>query len=82
MFNIENNIDRMIIRKYLSIAQQNQEIRRTRVVTNDILEEALVTWALQKQHQRLIVSSKIIQEQERRFAERLGLKKIPEFSKG
>ena len=34
--------------KYLSVAQQDQEIRRTRVVTNDILEEALVTWVLQK----------------------------------
>ena len=67
--------------KYLSIAQQDQEIRRTRVVTNDVLEEVFVTWVLQKQHQCLIISSKTIQEQERWFAEWLELKKIPEFSK-
>ena len=68
--------------KYLSISWQDQEIRRTHVVTNEVLEEALVTWVLQKQHQRLVVSSEAIQEQGRRFAERLGLEKIPEFSKG
>ena len=68
--------------KYLSISHQDQEIRRTRVVTNEVLEESLVTWVLQKQHQRLIVSSEAIQEQGRRFAERLGLEKILEFSKG
>jgi hypothetical protein len=67
--------------KFLSLSKQDQHIRRIHVVTNDVLEEALVTWVLQKQHQQLLFHMRFLSEKGRQFAEQLSLSNsAPQFS--
>src|SRR5436309_9324266 len=58
---------------FLNLPIQDRTIRRKRVVKNEILEAALVTWVTQKQHQRISLSLALIQEKGKEFATKLGI---------
>jgi Tc5 transposase DNA-binding domain len=67
-------------KQYLEIRPQDHQIRRQRVVTHATVEEALVTWVLQKQHQKLSISREAIREKGKRFADALGVGDSLRFS--
>src|SRR5437762_235393 len=86
-FNLARTVDKSMIshildkrEKYLSIAPQDEKIRHTHVVTNDILERVLSTWVLQMEAQRLNISVEIIHEKGRKFAQALGLHECSLFN--
>lgn len=88
-FNLTKAPDRTTISRTLkrkqefeTLASQDLSIKRTRVVTHEILENALSMWVLQMQHQRLAVSADVIKEKGRRYATELGLHNPPKFSNG
>jgi Tc5 transposase DNA-binding domain len=66
--------------QYLDIRPQDHHIRRQRVVTHATVEEALVTWVLQNQHQKLSISREAIREKGKRFANALGIGDALKFS--
>jgi DDE superfamily endonuclease/Tc5 transposase DNA-binding domain len=69
----KSTMSRTLTRKdqYLGVHAQDRIIRRRRVLTHADLEEALVLWVLQKQHQKLSISREMIREKGKRFAQDL-----------
>ena len=59
--------------KFNALSHQDASIKRTRVVTNEVIEESLALWVLQMQHRKVSISCLMIQEKKREFARRLNL---------
>jgi len=77
-------IGRALKRKeeFAEISSQDSQIKRTRVVTHEVLDTALANWVLQLEHQRLGVTGDIIKEKGRQYAKELKIDNPPEFSNG
>lgn len=68
--------------KYASLSVRDHAIRRTRVVSNQTLEKALVIWVLQKQYEHKKLTVEAIRQQGYWFIARLGLQSTITFLNG
>jgi len=59
--------------RFLTLAPQDEHIRRARAVTCPQVEEALVLWVLQKQHQKRNLNRELIKTKGRIFLREFGL---------
>jgi DDE superfamily endonuclease/Tc5 transposase DNA-binding domain len=68
--------------QFQSLSIRDLKIKRTRVIKNIDLEEALVNWVLQAQHQKRKITVEAIRVQGQRFVQQFGIQNPPVFSNG
>ena len=77
-------IDRIWKRRneYENLTPLDLSIKRKRVISEDVLEKALIHWIFQMQHKRIPITVDIIKEKGKKFAQDLHILEPPKFSNG
>ena len=78
------SIGRILKKKhqYNNVSPQDSTISRIRIITNSMLERALVDWVLQMEFKKIRLSSELIKAQGKIFAQLLNIQNPPKFSNG